>query len=60
MGTLPTRVMRVKRQILLSLAVFAGLIILTALLSGGRFIFGVFLLPLSLLPLLFGRNRPKN
>ncbi|HHW10256.1 MAG TPA: hypothetical protein GXX29_09805 [Firmicutes bacterium] len=47
------------RSFLLSLAVFVGLILLTWVISGGRFVFGLFVLPLGLIPLLFSRRKQK-
>ncbi|HHT26442.1 MAG TPA: hypothetical protein GXZ82_04250 [Firmicutes bacterium] len=42
-----------------SLFVFIGLIVISAVLTRGRFVFGFFLFPLGLLPLLF-RSKDKN
>jgi len=39
-----------------SIAVFVGLVVISYLLSGGRFIFGLFLFPLTLIPFLLGRK----
>lgn len=44
------------KNVLWSLLVFVALIVLTAVLSKGRFIFGLFLLPLGIIPLLFKRD----
>lgn len=41
------------KNLWLSIGVFAALLILTWLVSGGKFIFGLFVFPLGLIPLLF-------
>jgi len=47
----------VAKNLFWSLLVFVAIIVITAVLSGGRFIFGLFLLPLGIIPLLFNRVR---
>ncbi|MGI6344813.1 MAG: hypothetical protein ACOX18_07135 [Bacillota bacterium] len=46
--------------ILLSLLLFLAMIALSRFLSGGRFTFGLFVFPLAIIPLLFGRGRDQE